>query len=159
MVAHRPCFDLARPADDKRDTQAPLIEQALPTFENLTGSRIHVRTEEAMGIRFIFEVRIAAVIPADDNDRVIVDIQFFKQIHNLTNLPVDHMNHCRIALRLIGPDAVTRVPLFHFVFLPRRIVLRKAPRAVRRRPGTIAEEGFVFVVTNEFYGFFEDHAV
>src|SRR5262249_41059478 len=59
------------------------------------------------------------------------------------------VDHRRIDFRVAAPRLV-------LVELPRRIVVRNAPQAVRGRPAQVSEERPILVFANELFGFGED---
>ena len=97
----------------------------------------------------VHEVRLPAVVAAHEHDGTLIDPQLLQQVENLADLPVDHLDHRRVDLRILRPPLVAGIPFEVLVFLPGGFVLGNAPQSMRRRPRQVGEEGTVPVGADE----------
>jgi len=133
------------------------VAQNVP--EDCAGFRVEVRAEESVRMAVVFEIQMPAVVTGYDNESIVVYFQLREQFADLADLPVDHVYHRCVSLRIILLNRVAGVPFFILVLLPGRFVRRQSPRTVRRCPGAITEEGSILVLANELHCLVEDQVV
>ncbi|MBA7481447.1 hypothetical protein ES707_16919 [subsurface metagenome] len=146
MVAYGAGLDPAGPADNHRDTKTALVQ--IPFLS----SKVPVGIEE------IIESPPAAVIAADEDNRIVFNFELFKQSENLPDLPVNHFHHCGVNFDIVRP-LLARAPGFVFEIKPGGLIFRNSPPAVRRRPRAVAEKRLVPMLANKLYGLVEDQVM
>ena len=104
---------------------------------------------------FGLEVSLPAVVAAEEDERLLIQLELFQKLHDLPELAVDHVHERGIDTG-IAIGLLPRVPRFVLEQLPRGIVVVDSPKPVWRCPGQVAEEGFVSVRLNEAEGFLKD---
>ena len=88
------------------------------------------------------EVVLAAIVAAEDDDGVAIDIQFFQQVEQFSHLTVEHVHHGGVATRFPRPIPITKQR-------PRRIILGEVEETVGGSDRHVAEEGAIGVVADE----------
>jgi len=151
-VARAAGFDVPGPGHDHRDPQAALVQGALLASERHARFRVDVGPVETAGMVLVAEVVHAAVVAAEEDNRVALQAQFLQQGTHLADVPVHHVDHGGVASGRLGPGLV-------LVKGPRRVVVGDVVDAVRRRDGQVAEERAVLIRPDEFQGLVHDDVV
>lgn len=155
VVGDASFFDLFGPADEEGDLEAAFVEGAFSGAEALLGFGVEIGAEETMRSLGSFEVVLSPVITAEEDDGVVIDLLFFEQSNNFTELAVDHVHEGGVDFGvLVG--ALAGGPGFVFEELPGGVVFVDTPESVRRGPGEVAEEGGLVVLFDELEGLFKD---
>ena len=99
-----------------------------------------------------FEIIVAAVVAAEKDNGVFVEIQFFQQVEYLADLAINHADHRSVAPRGFGP-------VFILVISPCWVGVGNVKNPMRRRDGEVTEKGFVLIGANEFERFLKNNIV
>ena len=159
MVGNRTRFDFSRPVNEEGNPQSSFIKVPFATTEAFACVRIQVRGKNSMRMLLVFEIRLAAVVTADNHDGIVVDFQLLQQGHDLANLAIHHFHHGSIHLRVLFTLLVLATPFQVLVLLPRRFILRHRPVTMRRCPWQVGKERPCGVLTDELQTLFMNQCV
>ena len=151
-------FDLTGPTGEEGNAQTSLVEASFPSAKLDLSLRVNVGSEETTGHFLRPEAVLASVVTSKEDNGVFLELEFFQEGEDLSELPVDHGDHDGIVLGIFRYRRVTH-PFFTLVELPCGFVFGDVEHPVGRGEREVAKEGIVLVLFDKAKGFVHDRVL